>query len=370
MIIPVIVPMNTAGWQLVLTAGTTLGLLVVGGLVCIVGLVLYRLTFHPLARYPGPLLGRVTNLYAAYHAWKGDIHTDIWRCHQRYGDHIRYAPDRLTFNTAQAITDIYGIGSRVRKSKVYETLVHQAPNTLTLRDKKKHAQRRRIMSQGFSDAAIRSFEPRVLELVQRLCEILQGDLNSNDGKWSKGQDMAKWFDYLTFDIMSALVFSASYDTLRQEKFRPIINAIEESNVRVSVILQAPILTLFRLDKRLFSRSILWRNRFIKFIGRSVSERVKKTKDTVTGKTLRIDELGGEVATLIVAGSDTTATTLAATLFYISREPSVYERVTREVRSCFASAEEIHAGTQLNSCRYLRACIDEALRLSPPTGSAL
>ena len=48
------------------------------------------------------------------------------------------------------------------------------------------------MSQGFSDAAIRSFEPRVLELVQRLCDILQGDLNSKDGKWSQGQDMAKW----------------------------------------------------------------------------------------------------------------------------------------------------------------------------------
>lgn len=123
-------------------------------------------------------------------------------------------------------------------------------------------------------------------------------------------------DYLTFDIMSALVFSASYDTLRQEKFRHIINAIEESNVRVSVILQAPVLTLFRLDKRLFSRSILWRNRFIKFIGRTVAERVKNSsllkerdvfsylksaKDAVTGKTLRINELGGEAATLIVAG---------------------------------------------------------------------
>lgn len=35
MIIPVIVLMNTVGWQLVLTAGTTLGLLVVGGLVCV-----------------------------------------------------------------------------------------------------------------------------------------------------------------------------------------------------------------------------------------------------------------------------------------------------------------------------------------------
>ncbi|RJE27123.1 Cytochrome p450 [Aspergillus sclerotialis] len=285
--------------------------------------------------------------------------------------------------------DIYGPGSKVRKSKVYDTLVHRTPNTLTLRDKKEHAQRRRLMSHGFSDASIRSFEPRVLQLVHRLCDILDGDMPINDGQWGNPQDMAKWFDYLTFDIMSSLVFSASYDTLRQEKFRYVIRAIEESNIRVSVLLQAPILSLFRLDKRLFSRSLHWRNRFIKFIGRTVADRIKKSsvlnegdkgrdvfsyfqsgKDAVTGKTFGINELGGEAATLIVAGSDTTATTLAATLFFISQEPSAYRRVVQEVRSCFGSPDEIRNGSQLNSCRFLRACIDEALRLSPPAGSAL
>lgn len=40
---------------------------------------------HPYAKYPGPWLAKYTNLYTAYHGWKGDIHLDIYRCHMKYG---------------------------------------------------------------------------------------------------------------------------------------------------------------------------------------------------------------------------------------------------------------------------------------------
>lgn len=47
----------------------------------------YQIYFHPYAKYPGPLLGKITVLRATYHAWKGDIHLDMWYCHQKYGKH-------------------------------------------------------------------------------------------------------------------------------------------------------------------------------------------------------------------------------------------------------------------------------------------
>jgi hypothetical protein len=47
--------------------------------------IVYRLTLHPLARYPGPFLAKFTDLHLAYHAWKGDRHLEFSRCHEKYG---------------------------------------------------------------------------------------------------------------------------------------------------------------------------------------------------------------------------------------------------------------------------------------------
>jgi hypothetical protein len=79
----------------------TLSLLVagIGFVLYFVCNMIYNVHFHPYAKYPGPFLARFTDLYAGYHAWKGDIHLDMWRCHQIYGDKVRYAPNRLNINT-------------------------------------------------------------------------------------------------------------------------------------------------------------------------------------------------------------------------------------------------------------------------------
>ena len=56
--------------------------------------------------------------------------------------------------------------------------------------------------------------------------------------------------------------------------------------------------------------------------------------------------------------------------YLTGSSSCYQRAAKEVRGTFLSSDDIRMGPKLNSCVFLRACIDESLRLSPPGGSAL
>lgn len=93
------------------------------------------------------------------------------------------------------------------------------------------------------------------------------------------------------------------------------------------------------------------------------------KDSVTGKSLTTAELYSDSSTLISAGSDTVAITLSATIFYLLHYSEVLEKLATQIRSTFSSIDQID-GKSVRSNVYLRACIDEALRLSPPVASLL
>ena len=115
--------------------------------------------------------------------------------------------------------------------------------------------------------------------------------------------------------MSNVIFEVPWSTQRDPKYRFVPDVIEKSNVRVGALSQAPELTLFRIDKHLFPEAIRARDRFISFVeemlrqgiqsatktGRGAFSLLSKTIDPETGLPLRMKELAGESATLIVAG---------------------------------------------------------------------
>lgn len=62
--------------------------------------------------------------------------------------------------------------------------------------------------------------------------------------------------------------------------------------------------------------------------------------------------------------------MSATLHYLLHNPGALAQLEDEVCSTFSSADEIRMGPQLQSCTWLRACIDEAMRMSPAVSGIL
>jgi cytochrome P450 len=107
------------------------------------------------------------------------------------------------------------------------------------------------------------------------------------------------------------------------------------------------------------------------------------KDPTTKAKFTKEQLISEAGMFIIAGTDSTVTVSCATLFYVLRHPRILDRLTREIRTAFplpANAagkltSEVEcpikfASTELQNINYLYACIDEAMRLSPPHTSIL
>lgn len=58
--------------------------------------------------------------------------------------------------------------------------------------------------------------------------------------------------------------------------------------------------------------------------------------------------------------------MSAAFFYLSRNPAAYKRLATEIRTKFSSGKGISQGAQLSDCKFLRAVVDESLRLSTGT----
>ena len=77
---------------------------------------------------------------------------------------------------------------------------------------------------------------------------------------------------------------------------------------------------------------------------------------------------------MVAGSHTTSVAIAATIHYLASSPVTLAKLRQELISASSSLHDLIETRidhdKLNALPYLRACIDEALRLTPPNPSHL
>ncbi|KJX96635.1 cytochrome P450 monooxygenase like protein [Zymoseptoria brevis] len=362
------------------------------------GIAVYRIWFHPLAKYPGPLLAKITDLHSTYHALKGNRHLEFWRNHEKYGPVYRFGPNSVSFNSNTALKDIYGFKSNVQKAEFYQAFwaSKDAFSTHSSIDKAVHARKRRVLSQAFSDGAIKSMENHILAHIRQFCANLAGnagtpthpqysDSVASTRAFGPTIDITDQSNYLAFDIMGDLCFGKSFNMLTHPDNRFPIDLIASASHRHLICgTYLPIHT-YHLDKLLFRKIAAGRARYMQYSKAQAGERMKmgmdvdrkdffyhllSAKDPETGRGFAPAELWGESNLLIIAGSDTTSTAIAATIFYLVHNAEKLEKLTQEVRGAFDDVEEIRFGQKLSSLPYVRACIDEAMRLSPSVGGLL
>lgn len=236
------------------------------------------------------------------------------------------------------------------------------------------------------------------------------DATTESEGWSKPKDMADWANYLTFDVLGHLCFGKSFGLIESDEFRSapslmlartrilaVVNICADLPNATShadlfwQIAASPFYPVFKflamwlpLDRLINTDAVRDVVRFQDFAMSALEERQQANKDSQ--RTPRKDfvyfltqalqkgytetDFMQEIHLLMVAGSDTISITIAACFYYLSRNPDCLQRLQDEIRQHFDDVNKITSGATLSDCRYLRAVIDETMRIAPPAGVPL
>ncbi|KAF1990082.1 cytochrome P450 [Aulographum hederae CBS 113979] len=346
--------------------------------------VIYRLTLHPLAKYPGPILWAISPIPSIYFLLNGRISFEYHLLHKKYGPVVRVMPNELAFNTPKAFEDIYG--HRVGRPNMNKDPIHvgaveplAGATNLTMADEADHPRQRRALSHAFSQKALMEQEPILQKYVNLFVKRLR-----DHAREGKPVNLVSWFNFTTFDIIGDLSFGEPFGCLEEgeggESHSWVILIYE--SIKSGAIEQAT--RRFAPVGSLFQKFLMWciptvvRQRRRKHLQNSR----EKTQKRVGIKTehrdfiyyiLKQREKRNEVsdnevimnaALFIVAGSETTATLLCGLMNQLIRNRPLYDRLKKEIRSAIKSADDLVIANLVN-LPFMNACIEEGLRIFPP-----
>ncbi len=236
-------------------------------------------------------------------------------------------------------------------------------------------QRRMVMA-GFDPTHVRAYYPSLLKVTQRL-----------RGRWSRAASAGAPIELqpelmrFTVDAIAGLAFGADVNTLESD----------------DEIIQRHLDKIFpALSKRVFSLLPWWRwfpRAADRELGRSViavdeaiasfiaqararlaadPQRRMHPPNLLEAMIVAADEgdsgvtdreVAGNVLTMLLAGEDTTANTLAWMIYLLRRHPETLRRAQAEVRALALDSRDF-TPDHLAALDYLEACAHETMRLKP------
>src|SRR5215468_5117784 len=224
---------------------------------------------------------------------------------------------------------------------------------------------RRTLAPAFTPRAVTNLVPHMIAVTDETIAMLKG-------RCDKPVDLREVMQRMTLEIAGRTMFSFGMArhgaTLR--------DFVMEYGVRLArphlLDLALPLSWPTPLD---FARARI-RKRWTAFVAMLMAERraagkndgapprdlfdlMGDARDPETGNAFTDEQLGDEVATMILAGHETTATALFWALYLLALDPATQEQVASEARDAAVNGE-----LQLDKLKFTRAVLDETMRLYP------
>jgi cytochrome P450 len=219
-----------------------------------------------------------------------------------------------------------------------------------------------------------AFTPKATaNLVPHMTAVLDETIAKLEVRTSEPADLREVMQRMTLEIAGRTMFSFGMDrhgpTLR--------NFVMEYGARLGrPYLFDMVLPVSWPSPMDFARA-RFRRRWTEFVAMLIAERraagkkdgapprdlfdlMDEARDPETGKGFSDEQLVDEVATMILAGHETTATALFWALYLLALDPDTQEEVATETRG-----EHLDSMADIDRQKFTRAVIEETMRLYPP-----
>ncbi|OCL07514.1 putative benzoate 4-monooxygenase cytochrome P450, partial [Glonium stellatum] len=337
-------------------------------------IVVYRLFFHRLHKFPGPFGAKLTRFYAVSRASKNiQYHKEVAKMHEQYGDFIRTGPREICIVRKSAVALIYGPNSECRKSTWYSQVSsdYKKCSIHLTRNFNDHRKRRKAWDRSLSTKALSIYEPQIKSKTDFFIKQL-------DARAGKPVDVTAWSMLFSFDIMGVVGFGKDFNNLTSGNEHPAIRAVHEHIAFLGVMSNIP--WLLNLIGSMPGASAGYSG-FFNWCANELEEKQKtwdseqEPQDIVAwllksfkGKDQSASPseaaLHEDIRVVIVAGSETTASTLANIFYYLAKYPATLRKLQNFLDQSMPGGASDWSYEKVKAITFIDHIINETLRLKP------
>jgi hypothetical protein len=170
---------------------------------------IYNLFLHPLRSFPGPFLGRASNLYAFFYTLSGNQEEAEYALHILYGPFVRCQPNQIIIDDPNYIPVVYHMRADKNDLPTGEAL-GLGKSVLAAASWTQHLRLRKRLVGAYSMGNIKKMEHLIdAHIIQFIAQVDER-FARNDATF----DFAVWANYYTYDVVSELAFGEPFGFVR------------------------------------------------------------------------------------------------------------------------------------------------------------